>query len=362
METKQGNVYVINKRSIRNANRSGSSSLFGSKIIGIILAFFIIGVLLFSLPAAAFVLDLSSDKTSAVVGENIVFTASINVNSNENLPIDKLELELNNKGGENISCEFYSNGTLISACDGITIKQMSDIGYGYGYSYGNYNGYGYNFDNNYGYGYSYGVLNYEITLDTTNHSAGTYDSVLKLFVHEEIFSKDGGSITINEKSNDNNDDNIISGSGSGLVSCNNAWDCSNWSICLNGKSVRSCELKSNCYGDFFPEEERTCDSSSHFVNNFSNLTNNNLSGGIYNYNTTNSSGINNQSISTTTFSDRISGITGAVIGIGSGNKGIILIIILLLLVLFAIVFIAIRVILGRKGHKGIKFKETEKFY
>jgi len=227
-----------------------------SKILVIIITLLVLSVIAFAGPAKAFVIHLVADKSTMIKGEAIVFNASVTINSNDNLQIDKLILELN--GPQNIYCNFKPDGTIISGCDGFTIKDISENnnnpGYGYGYSYG--------------YGYGYGqdkVLKYEITLLTENYTTGVYTTSLVIPINEEIFTGNGPSITIKpsevnpkdnpENTTDSTDDN--SERNFAIILC--SWDCSQWSSCINGYQTRSC-LKRNeaCAATNIPVEVQTC--------------------------------------------------------------------------------------------------------
>jgi uncharacterized membrane protein YgcG len=370
-----GNKYVINAK-IKNKNAGA-----GTKFFAVMLSTFIIGILLFSAPARAFVLDLSSDKTSVSKGELIVFTASVDINSNERLPIDKVVLELLEVNGvKNVSCEFSVDGTAISGCDGLTIKKLNDAfhifspGYGYGYNYGYYNnngqGYGYNFgdDSGYGYGYSNGKLSYEIRLNTDNYLIGEYSTKLKVFIKDKVFSRAGNSITISLTNSGGNGGNGNSGNsesfgGGGLQPCLNAWTCSDWSSCSNGKQTRTCVLKPNCYRDNDPIREKSCISSGldNSGNNNNNNNNNNsgsfdnLNGDLNNNNNNNNSddsGFDRGTTSGNSFANRLSGITGAVIGLGSGNNVFVIVLLVLLIGLFA-TFIAVRKVRKVKRYNAL---------
>ncbi|MEK6859537.1 MAG: hypothetical protein AABX54_01855 [Nanoarchaeota archaeon] len=166
-----------------------------SKIISIIISIFVLVMIIISGPAEAFTLNLNSNKTSVLKGEKIIFTASVDINSNERLPVDKLILELTEVSGiENVSCEFNVNASIISGCKGIKIKRLNSSSFGYGYQQGEYSNYGYDFG--YGYGYETGKLSYEITLSTENYIAGKYNTNLKTFIGENVFEKKGEDIFI----------------------------------------------------------------------------------------------------------------------------------------------------------------------
>ena len=180
-----------------------------TKIMAGVITFAIIGLIIFAGPAKAFILELSTDKGSLTKGEEITFTATLDIESiDKYLPIKNLELDIN--GPTPKVCKFYVNGSAISGCDGMTISPITtpldnEKGYGYGYGYDNSYGYGYEYDFGYGYGYGYGYgagglelhLVYEIILDTQYYLPGEYESQLKALIGNKTFeSKDKPTFTI----------------------------------------------------------------------------------------------------------------------------------------------------------------------
>jgi hypothetical protein len=252
-------------------------------LIVVLITVFTIGLIAYSGPTKAFVINLVSDKSTINQGDSLKFNASVTVNSNENLPIEKLILELN--GPENVTCEFAPNGAIISGCKGITITRLYGTDAVLGYGYGNYNGYGYSF----GYGYGYDkTLNYEITLITDNYIPGEYKTKLIVPLETAVassdesegtemkamivassddtktFSGNGPVIQINSNpitpvdppQNDTDDDSFGS-STSTIQMC--SWDCGQWTSCVNGRQTRDCiRVQQNCYTTKGPEEERVC--------------------------------------------------------------------------------------------------------
>lgn len=174
----------------------GSGKEIFVKVFSVIITCFILCLLILSGPAQAFVLSLNIPDNEASRGEIISFTGDVEINSDENLPIENLELTLT--GPETINCLFYSNGTIISGCKDISINLSGTAGYEYGYGYGYY-GYGYDFG--YGYGYTNGLLSYNFTLNTTNYTSGEYSTELKAIIDSREFSNPGENIYILEPVN-----------------------------------------------------------------------------------------------------------------------------------------------------------------
>lgn len=208
-----GNRYRIRKRSI----------------ISIVITIAIFLTIILSGPAKAFVLNIDLDKSIVIRGASVIFNVSIDINSNENYLIEKLIFQLS--GPENISCEFYTNGTIIDRdkCRGILIKELTNDYDKYDY------GYGYNF----GYGYGYGNrqdLKYKITLTTTSYDPGVYDNKIIVITSNNNFSQSSEQLTIRPFQG-----------GSGYVidnptpkECSNNWTCTSWSVCSNSIKTRTC--------------------------------------------------------------------------------------------------------------------------
>lgn len=168
-----------------------------NRIISLILSAFILVILIFSGPANAFVLNLTSDKTEVGKSEKITFTATLDLEGNDmNLPVKNLTLVLD--GPVKKECVFDIEGKQISGCFNINIKKIN-VNENYGYGYGYYNGTGY------GFGYGYGInqnLEYEITIHSQHFVPGTYKTSLLAAIGDKVFSKQGNDIKINaEKKN-----------------------------------------------------------------------------------------------------------------------------------------------------------------
>lgn len=357
---------AINKTSKKERKSSGKYS----KTFGILGAIFIIALLVISGPAQAFVLDLTSDKSSVSKGETVVFNASVDINSNENLPISKLVLELN--GPETVSCEFNVDGTIISGCKGITIKKISGGNYlGYGYGYGEYHGYGYDFG--YGYGYN-GKLEYEITLASDNYQTGIYSTALRVYIENsnnnqmllktsenEIFSKTGGSLTItaSDSSPNYNSGNVR------RICLNNGWICSEWSSCIDGKQTRICSEQPNCYLENKPEEQRACVIALKVNSSLINNGYDNLAGTLNLNNDSNdeNSDSNDKEENMGTFGlmqNFLAGITGAVTGTSGKNQLELWIAVMFLAVLAGIVLGLFLVKSIRRARKIRKIRELNR--
>ena len=151
-------------------------------------------LLLVAGPAQAFTINLQTKGTSEVEqGKTITITASVDINSGENIPIQELVLILD--GPEHRECTFDVTGKIKSGtnteCHGINIKKTPQpkINQNYGYNYGY----------SYGYGYGSSELVYEITIHTQKFSVGKYNTQLKVTVDNSEYTEDGEKITITPK-------------------------------------------------------------------------------------------------------------------------------------------------------------------
>ena len=212
-----------------------------AKIIASIFTIAILSLILFTGPTKAFVLGLDSDKDTLTKGEEINFTASLDIQAMDKyLPVEDLRLVIN--GPTPRTCTFDIRGNAVSGCDGMTITPMyvslsGKYGYGYGYGYDSSYGYGYDFGYGYGYGYGYGSggsemnLTYEIILDTTDYDEGDYEALLESYIGNQIFqSKDKPVFTIN---------NPVTFTPSGGGSTWYYYNCGN-NVCDTGESINTC--------------------------------------------------------------------------------------------------------------------------
>lgn len=155
---------------------------FRHKIFAFILTFIIIGFLIISGPANAFLLSFESSRTNVQKGDAVVFTISVDAETNEFSNVNNLTLILEGSNNLNkVECKFYPNATIISGCKGISIMLINKEEYGYGY------GYGYGSDKS---------LAYSITLNTTQYHTGTYSTEIIVFADSKTFSKTGDDLTI----------------------------------------------------------------------------------------------------------------------------------------------------------------------
>lgn len=185
MKNEKGQLIKENKTSSRKNLKN---------IISVLTAGFVIFLLLLSGPAKAFVINFSADKNNVHAGEFVTFTASVDISPGENVPVQKLVLNLdNNEKNIHKKCIFSTDGRIISGCEGISIVKLSSDGTGYGYQFGYAYGYGYNFG--YGYGYTES-LSYQIRLNTECYEPGEYETKLSAYIGSEIFSKQGEVLKI----------------------------------------------------------------------------------------------------------------------------------------------------------------------
>ena len=146
------------------------------KILSVLTTITILLLLIMAGPAQAFTLWLISSDQFVRSGQKTNFFVSAKIESNEKMPITKFSFVLD--GSEKISCEFSPNGTIISGCKGMTIKQISDtqmVGYGY------CNGYGYGYNDC----FTNGTLSFNITANTKNYKTGIYSTKFITFLNNE---------------------------------------------------------------------------------------------------------------------------------------------------------------------------------
>src|SRR3989344_8608710 len=161
-----------------------------SKILALFLVIFILGILLISGPAQAFILKMDIDKNVVKRGENIKFDVSVKIDQSDGtLPVQQLILVLD--GPIQRSCVFNPEGQIIGGCIGIVniTKTTNNT-----YEYGQNSLYGY------GYGYTTGELNYTIELDSSTYAPGIYNSVLIVEVANNYYNYQGDKINIQSSS------------------------------------------------------------------------------------------------------------------------------------------------------------------
>ncbi len=150
-----------------------------ARIFPSFIAVFAITVLLILAgPANAFSVGLGAPtNASPLVGEKISFIGSMDLKDGDAyLPVKTFVLTI--EGSSPATCEFTTEGEVVSGCDHLIIQRLSrpssDYQYGYGYAQdGEVFGYGY------GYGYSYsGASNtyeFNVTMQTGFFNVGEYD-------------------------------------------------------------------------------------------------------------------------------------------------------------------------------------------
>ncbi len=151
------------------------------------------GMFLLSPTASAVQISVSGVESSYTAGDVDTFTVSIEIEDGERIPVDNIVAIVENGGTTVDEMSFSIDATVLKAGSYMTSVSRTgyDVGYGYGYRYG----YDYEADENvqFGYGYGYGrdtatgVLEYEITIDTTGMSEGTYE------LYARLNSSDGGN-------------------------------------------------------------------------------------------------------------------------------------------------------------------------
>ncbi|MEM3113221.1 MAG: hypothetical protein QXI33_02240 [Candidatus Pacearchaeota archaeon] len=167
------------------------ASGFFSKILALSFVMLILGMLILSGPAQAFIINMDVNKNFVKKGEIIKFDISLKIDQNEStLPIQQISLILD--GPIQRSCVFSPEVQIISGCTGIInitkLTSTSTYGYGQNPSYG------------YGYGYSAGELKYQILMDSSLFAPGIYDSILSVKVGNNFYNYQGNRINIKSSS------------------------------------------------------------------------------------------------------------------------------------------------------------------
>jgi hypothetical protein len=162
-----------------------------TKVVAMVVTAMVILIVLYSGPAEAYTLSLSTANTNVTVGEKVNLSASVKIDNSELLNISSLELKLKSiNPSVNISCKFLPNGTVISGCAGMTITQVESTPFGYGY-----------INNGYGYGFKPGTLKYDIVLNTSGYAPGRYNTYINFSVGNQTFEKTGDIINIKKAPN-----------------------------------------------------------------------------------------------------------------------------------------------------------------
>ncbi len=165
-------------------------------ILAVILTIAILAGLVIASPAHAVNVTLPDLPTTMYSGYPYPFYAQVDINTNEQIPITNLRLDIS--GPTPAYAIFNVDGTITAQSThfaSLTPVVTPYYGYGYGYAYGyGYQppyGYGY-FSHSWGYGYGYGYgyggyasptqLKYLITLNTTGMAVGSYTARLSVNV------------------------------------------------------------------------------------------------------------------------------------------------------------------------------------
>lgn len=157
-----------------------SVKLINTKVIAGLLVLGVISIIIFSGPAKAFVLSLQITDNSVTQGDKIKVNLKVDTENGDS-PTDISFLIFKMNGPENIVCNFSSDGTLITGCEGIEITKKHTTDTGYCKSYG------------YGYGCS---LEFDLTIDSGLFEVGTYATTLIINAKEKNTEKKGDNIII----------------------------------------------------------------------------------------------------------------------------------------------------------------------
>jgi len=186
-------------------------------------------LLLLSGPANAFDLTFGTiSNTNPTQGDVITFTTSVEVNSNEIVPIQNLSLNFS----DGQVCYFSVDGDILTPddCTGLTITPDTDST---NYTSGdrNYSFDGTDYSDGIGFGYGYAapgpsVLTYNITLNTSEFDVGELNFSLNAHLPSYNFASDEQSIDI--------------------ATCVESWSCTEWSSCSGGTKTKTCTDANSC--------------------------------------------------------------------------------------------------------------------
>ncbi len=140
-------------------------------------------VLVGSDTAQAVTVSVSPSTSTVTRGESITFTTTVQIDSNERIPVDNMRLRICSDS----ACNNERTSSPYNSPRSMTLSNVNPSGsYGYGYGSGADSGTTYNF----GYGYGYGgsaILTYTCTVTTSTYwQTGTY------YVKADLVVSDGG--------------------------------------------------------------------------------------------------------------------------------------------------------------------------
>jgi hypothetical protein len=147
-----------------------------NKLLSVLLAVFVIGVLVLSGPANAVSVSLNTADSSPTAGDIVTLTGEFSVEVDENIPVSNVDVRINDQ-----RCYFTPEGQLENApgsiCDKVSIIRESGDNYGYGYGYG-----------------TTPSLRYLINWDTTGAS-GTQDVIFNVNTGSRTYSSETQTFT-----------------------------------------------------------------------------------------------------------------------------------------------------------------------
>jgi hypothetical protein len=146
------------------------------KLLSAIVTLVLIVLLILAGPARAFIFEFAIDNNFPLLGDIINFKVSAEVEPSEMIDIQTFTLMI--EGPQNRACEFYPNATLLSPCNGIQIQNTNIPTFQYGY------------------GFLPGLLEYDITLDSSTLQRGDYTAKLIAHTPTEDFQTSSQNLMI----------------------------------------------------------------------------------------------------------------------------------------------------------------------
>ncbi|MFH1590566.1 MAG: PGF-pre-PGF domain-containing protein [archaeon] len=149
------------------------------RLISLFLTVLVVASLFLATPSRAVTVSVNFADTSIDSGTDVAFTVSVDLNTNERIPVSSITVYINRGAGDSsvgdYNCTFDPLGTALTTCTGLTITSIhTPTNYGnsslYGYGYGWFGGSVYDTNNSaYGYGYGYG---YESAISSSTYPYG----------------------------------------------------------------------------------------------------------------------------------------------------------------------------------------------
>lgn len=155
---------------------------FNKKVFSYLLTAFVIGALLMTGSARAFLVGFSVLNDIVTKGEDVNFDFGIKVESGEFVDVKNISLKID--GPTNFKCDFLPDGSFVGDCPGVEIDRVKSTDYSYSYGYG--------------YGFLPGELKYDVSVNSNVLSAGEYSSMFVVQTSNGDFETDSTPLFVEE--------------------------------------------------------------------------------------------------------------------------------------------------------------------